>query len=434
MTNSNNTSNKTTNSGNHNTAESQTYTPSQEILQNYADVLVKFALNEWKPIEKGSIVWVNIPESAKPFYLPLQNTILKLWGLPMMNYKAEWVSRDFIDLLPDDLVEFYPKDYLLKRVDAIDHVISIIATDDKHELDGVDSKKLFKRQAAGKFYRDAVMKKENEGDFTFTLALYWTQAMADEVDLSVEKYWDQIIKACFLDSPSPVDDWKKVFVWLKTIKNKLDAMNIESVHMVGDDCDLTIKLWKDRDWMVWSWRNIPSFEVFASPDRRGTSWWISFDQPLYRYGSLVEWIHLEFEDWLVTKASAKKNEELLLEMIRQENANKVWEYSLTDSRLSRITQFMGETLYDENRGGQYGNSHIALWMAYKDAFPWDKANVTKEQREEMWYNDSIVHTDIITTTDRTVTATLASGEEKVIYKNWQFTFWNPDEDELPEVN
>ena len=50
----------------------------------------------------------------------------------------------------------------------------------------------------------------------------------------------------------------------------------------------------------------------------------------------------------MTKASAKTNESVLLDMIAQDNANKVGEYSLTDSRLSRITKFMGETLYDEN--------------------------------------------------------------------------------------
>jgi aminopeptidase len=59
---------------------------------------------------------------------------------------------------------------------------------------------------------------------------------------------------------------------------------------------------------------------------------------------------------------------MLLEMISAENANKIGEFSLTDKRLSRITRFMADTLYDENVGGEYGNTHIAVGNAYKDSY------------------------------------------------------------------
>jgi len=53
-------------------------------------------------------------------------------------------------------------------------------------------------------------------------------------------------------------------------------------------------------------------------------------------------------------------------MIATENADKVGEFSLTDARLSRISHFMAHTLYDENMGGPYGNTHIAVGLAYRD--------------------------------------------------------------------
>ena len=56
-------------------------------------------------------------------------------------------------------------------------------------------------------------------------------------------------------------------------------------------------------------------------------------------------------------------------MIAQDNADKVGEFSLTDRRHSRITKFMATTLFDENMGGEFGNTHIALGNAYKDSFP-----------------------------------------------------------------
>ena len=56
-------------------------------------------------------------------------------------------------------------------------------------------------------------------------------------------------------------------------------------------------------WVGCSGRNIPSFEIFTSPDWRGTEGWISFNQPLYRYGNLVRGIRLEFSDGRVVRAS-----------------------------------------------------------------------------------------------------------------------------------
>ena len=108
------------------------------------------------------------------------------------------------------------------------------------------------------------------------------------------------------------------------------------------------------------------------------------------------------------------------EMISVEGANYIGEFSLTDSRLSRITKFMGETLFDENMGGKFGNTHIALGSAYKDSYPGNPSSVSDEEWKEMGYNDSSVHTDIISTENREVTATLDDGSEIVIYQNGKF--------------
>ena len=60
-------------------------------------------------------------------------------------------------------------------------------------------------------------------------------------------------------------------------------------------------------------------------------------------------------------------------MIATENADRVGEFSLTDARLSPIDRFMADTLYDENVGGPFGNTHIALGDAYKDTYDGDPA-------------------------------------------------------------
>ena len=120
------------------------------------------------------------------------------------------------------------------------------------------------------------------------------------------------------------------------------------------------------------------------------------------------------------KSKAKTNEKLLKEMIATPGADRLGEYSLTDKRHSRITKFMAETLYDENMGGPYGNTHIALGMSYRDTFRGNVSKLTTKQAEALGFNDSSVHTDVISTTRRTVTAHLKNGKTKVIYKDGEF--------------
>ena len=181
-----------------------------------------------------------------------------------------------------------------------------------------------------------------------------------------------------------------------------------------------VKIGPGRKWLGGSGRNIPSFELFISPDWRGTNGWIKFNQPLYRYGNMVTGIELRFKDGVVVDAKAKDNEKLIKDMIAVENADKIGEYSLTDARFSRITKFMGETLYDENVGGKYGNTHLALGNAYRDSYDGDLKKMKSADWKKLGYNESAVHTDIISTTNRTVTATLVDGTKKIIYQNGQF--------------
>ncbi len=107
-------------------------------------------------------------------------------------------------------------------------------------------------------------------------------------------------------------------------------------------------------------------------------------------------------------------------MIATKGADKIGEYSLTDKRFSRITKFMAETLFDENMGGPNGNTHLALGMSYRDTFSGDVSKLNKKQAAALGFNDSSVHTDIISTTPRTVTAHLKNGQEKIIYTQGKF--------------
>jgi aminopeptidase len=406
----------------------QSYKPSDEILTKYAELLVKFGLQTraGKQLKKGSVVQFTVPEVAKPMYFHLQTAILKSGYQPIgvfvpSNDSDYNFAKNVFDNASKDQLAFYADKYHKGIIEQVDGTIYIIAETDPNALAEVDPKKIMTRAAAMKPAKDLRFKKIDAGKMSWTLGLYGTDAAAKEAGMSTKAYWDQIIKACYLDSDNPVAEWKKINSTVQKTAQKLTDLQIKSVHMVGADVDLHVGIGKDRAWRAGGGNNVPSYEVFTSPNFREINGWIKFNQPLLRYGARIEGIELHFKDGKVTKSSATKNEKVLKEMIKNKGGNQVGEYSLTDARLSRITKFMAETLYDENVGGKFGNSHIALGSAYRDCYVGDPTKVSDTKWEKLGYNDSVVHTDIVTTTDRTVTATLYDGTSKVIYEKGQFT-------------
>lgn len=397
------------------------FTPSQKILEKYADVLINFALNGGKGIKKGEVVILQVPECAKPMLVSLRRAVLKAGAHPITEYLPDDYAREFFEMASESQLKFFPGKYLKGKVDEMDHVVFIIAETDKYELKGIDPKKIMTRGLAYKPYKDWRDEKENKGKMTWTLALYGTPAMAKDAKMTLSEYWNQIIKGCYLDSKNPLLEWKKLYKKIEKIRTKLNNLDIEKLRIVAKDTDLSIGIGKNRNWLGGSWRNVPSYELFISPDCRITEGFISFSEPLYRYGNVVKDIKIWFKNGRVVKSSAKVGENVLREMINTKGANMVGEFSLTDSRFSKITKFMGETLFDENTGGKFGNTHIALGSAYMDSYPGDPSKVSKKEWEKMGYNNSSVHTDIISTTDRTVTAILSNGKEMVIYKKGKFT-------------
>lgn len=402
-----------------------TYVPPQEILERYASVLVDFALGGGQGIRPGEVVRILAPESAKPLYAELRKAVWLAGGHVIDSYEPDNepgmnLSRDFYEAASEAQLDYFPARYMRGLVDEMDHQVSIIADSDPHSLEAVDPARIMRRGEAMRPLLDWRGKKENAGRFTWTLGLYGTPAMAAEARMGEEEYWEQIVHACFLDQEDPIARWREVGRSLDGARERLDALDIERLHVEGEDVDLWVSVGERRRWLGGRGRNIPSFELFTSPDWRGTEGWIRFNQPLYRYGNLVKGIRLAFLDGRVTEASAEENEAILTEMVATEGADRVGEFSLTDRRFSRITRFMAHTLYDENVGGPFGNTHIALGRSYHDSYAGDPAEVSAEEWERLGFNDSSVHTDIVSTTDRLVTARLRGGGERVIYRDGEF--------------
>lgn len=387
--------------------------------------MVRYGLNQGKGLNQKETVLLKGDHLAKPLIFEIYKEIIKLGGNVLLDIVPDSVecnfSACFYEYASEDQLKFFPQKYSQGLISDIDHQIYVFAPTSMDLLSGSDSKKIMMHK---EFFKKPWMEMRDEqerlGKFSWTLCNYGTPAMAEAANLSLEEYWEQIIEACYLREVDPVEKWKSLQKQIQENVIKLDNMNIESLHVSGEDVDLTIGLSPFSKWKGGSGANIPSFEIFTSPDWRKTNGWIKFNQPLYRYGNIIRDIYLEFKDGCVVRATASENQQLLLDMIATKNADKIGEFSLTDSRFSNITKPMADTLYDENIGGEFGNTHIALGNAYRDCYKGDAAKNTESDWENLGYNKSAIHTDIISTTNRTVTVVTADGEKKVIYQNGKF--------------
>lgn len=403
-----------------------TYTPPQAILERYAHLAVQFGLRDGGGIAPGETVMVYGQEDTKPLYYEVCREVWRQGGNVIHNFKPEDdpqtnFTAAYYELASDAQLEHWTEHYTRGLIAEIDHIVFIVGDRNPLAARDVDPAQKAKEAPAIQKYWEVRQAKERAGNLHWTIVLWGTEALAQEAGLSLEAYWEQIINACFLDDPDPVARWRETAAKIHHYCDWLMSLDIDRIHVEAAGTDLWLTLGEGRRWLGGGGANIPSFEIFTSPDWRGTNGHISFSEPLYYDGSLLSGVELEFRDGEVVRSSAREGADTLASMVARPGANRVGEFSMTDSRLSRISKFMAETLYDENTGGPFGNSHLAIGLSYTDTYDGDEESVTPEEWERLGYNtEASLHCDIVTTTDRTITATLRDGSTRVIYAGGQF--------------
>lgn len=304
---------------------------------------------------------------------------------------------------------------------ALNGGIYLLAPDSLTHLKDIDPGKIGKTAISMKPFRDILNKREEKGLFGWTLCMVPTPELAKKAGLTIKQYTAQVIKACYLDKKDPVKAWKVIYKEATAIKKWLNGLDVKYLQVESKNIDLKISPGEKRRWVGISGHNIPSFEIFHSPDYRGTEGVYYADQPSFRSGNLVKGARLTFRKGAVVKVEAKEGEAFITKQVTMdEGAGRVGEFSLTDRRFSRINRFMANTLYDENFGGPHGNCHLALGSSYSDSYDGDQAKLTKDRKEKLGFNDSALHWDLVNTEKKMITAHLCSGKKAVLYEDGRF--------------
>ena len=395
----------------------------EKQLKRYADVLI-WGLQTAKSrrIARNDIVLVRFDLAAIRLAEILYAKLLKTGAHPLLRLNpTAAVERDFFMLSNSKQLIYIPpgEEMLFTRLNGS---VSIFAPESMTHLAKIDPKKIAKAALSKKTLRELLDKREARGKFSWTLCIFPTAGLAKHARISLKAYSNQVARACFLNAASPVTEWKRIFKQAQAIKRWLNRLPVTALRVTSENVNLHISLGDKRRWVGISGRNIPSFEIFVSPDWRSTQGTYYADQPSYRSGNYVRGVRLKFEKGRLVKITAEKGRSFVRQQLAMDKgAGRLGEFSLTDKRFSRINRFMANTLYDENYGGAHGNCHIALGSSYSNTFSGNPIGLTKQLKRKLGFNDSALHWDFVNTEKKQVIAILKSGKEVLIYENGKFT-------------
>ncbi len=395
---------------------------SPDTLADYADVLV-WALRTSRavPFKNGELVLLRFDVDAVPLAEAVYAALMDAHLHPL----PQAAPTSFMQALHFGNSSFGQLTFAQPGIDELHKaaagVITILAPADLGHLQEVDPHAIAQGEKAEAKDLAVLDRRRRAGLLGSTACLYPTEALAQASGMDLDEYATRLARACLLFEPDPVSQWKRVKKELADIAKWLDGLHIERLHVEGEHLDLKLRPGDKRRFVGVTGRNIPGFELYLAPDWRTVEGVYHANQPSIRWGRIVDKARLEFHGGIAVEATAEHGGSFLAGCLSGDaGARRVGEFSLTDKRISRVERFMAHTLLDENCGGEWGNCHIALGGASAASFAGPPQELTAERAEELGFNASSLHWDLVNTEPKRVTATLTGGGRRAIYENGQF--------------
>ena len=246
----------------------------------------------------------------------------------------------------------------------------------------------------------------------------WATQVFGEPD--VERLWEKVAFCMRLDEPDPVAAWREHLERLRTRSESLMELQPDALHYRGPGTDLTVGLLPNARWGSAAFRtaagidyvaNMPTEEIFTTPDSRRADGTIRSSLPLALNGQIIRGLELTFEDGRIVGVGAEQGADLVrgqLDMV--ENADRLGELALVtrESRVGQSGTLFFDTLFDEN-----ATCHIAYGAGLPYAF---------EGEPGEGCNDAKVHVDfMVGGPELEVDAVLGDGSEVPLIRReeWQ---------------
>jgi aminopeptidase len=348
-----------------------------------AHILVDHSLR----CQPGDRVLLEATTLAEPLVRALFTLILERGGYPHLNLALPDQDELYFAFASDAQLDF-PPTFQKLAYETFEARVRIGSLANTRALSQVDSTRLARRQAAVAPILQTQMRRGAQGALKWVTTLFPTQAFAMEADMSLMEFENFVFRACHADETTidPVAYWIGVEEQQRGIVNSLASH--DQVLLRGPNVDLSLSI-KGRTFMNSSGRhNMPDGEVYTGPVEDSVNGWVRYTYPAIYQGRVVEGVELTFEKGRVVKASAQKNQDLLLSMLDLDaGARYVGEFAIgTNFEIDRATR---NILFDEKIGGSF---HTALGSGYPETGSQNKSRIHWDMICDL-KTDSEIHVD-----------------------------------------
>jgi aminopeptidase len=357
-------------------------------VEKLAEVLVDYSV----AVRPGDKVLVEGTSLAEPLLKAVYARVLQAGGHPLMHVSPPGMDELLFRHASDEQLRYVHQPRKL-IVETYDVRISIGGDANTRALTGVDPGKIVLHEQAHTELIRIFMRRSAAGELRWTVALFPTNAYAQDAEMSLSEYEDFAYGACLPDMDDPVGYWRRFSTRQGTFVDWLKGK--ERVHVIGPGTDLQLSIAGRAFINCDGHYNMPDGEIFTGPLEDSVEGNAYFSYPAVEGGREVVGVRLWFEHGRVVKASAEKNEEFLLKTLdTDEGARRVGEFAIgTNERIDRATR---QILFDEKINGSF---HMALGAGYPEtgsknesAIHWDLISDLRQGGEirvdgELLYKD-----------------------------------------------
>jgi len=362
-----------------------------ERLEAYADLAVRVGAN----VQEGQTVFLTTQVEHAPLARALTRAAYRAGARYVdVRYRDDHVRHAMIELGPDDALTHSPE-WMKQLYRAMEGGAQLWTTGDPEPelMNDLDGERV--GRARPKEIVEIIRDQMSERSLNWSGVAYPSEGWATQIygEPDVERLWEAVAFCTRLDEADPVQAWRDHMARLERRGKTLTELELDAVHYTGPGTDLTVGLNPNARWMSALFRtrdgieyvpNMPTEEVFTTPDCRRAEGTVRSSRPLVLDGDIIEGLQLTVKDGKIVDVQADKGAGIVRGQLEiDDRAGYFGELALVDgtSRVGQTHTTFFDTLYDEN-----ATCHIAYGFGVPEVFD-------GEPGEGM--NVSGVHTDFM---------------------------------------
>jgi aminopeptidase len=375
----------------------------EERLERYAELAVRVGAN----VQPGQEVVVMCLVEHAPIARAVARQAYRAGAARVTSFYGDLhFRRAAVELGPPDQLGYsapHLVDWIRTWADTRPALMQLTGNPQRNLFDGLDP--VLVAKAEPRELRATYLPLVSERKLNWVIVSAPNEGWARQVfgEPDVERLWQAVATATRLDQPDPVAAWREHAAKLEARAAALDERRFDAIRFRGPGTDLTVGLLPFARWRCATFEtdsgirhipNLPTEEVFTTPDARRTAGTVRSTYPLVvpGVGALVEGLELRFERGKAVDVRAERGGEVVAEQLASHpRAPYLGEVALVDgdSSVRRTGLVFSDTLFDEN-----ASCHLAYGEAVRMVVEGVDGK-TPDELLELGVNVSPVHTDFM---------------------------------------